>query len=73
MAMMKTRVITYPKEYWPRSYQAFMDALDIVLAEDPESVFIIGYSRAIGSGFLPWNLEPIVPVSEQATLHYAVL
>ncbi len=49
-----------------------MDALNIVLAEDPESAFIIGYSRAIGSGILG-QFEPIVPMKEPTTLYYAVL
>jgi hypothetical protein len=71
--MMKTRLATYPEKYWPKSYQAFMDALDIVLAEDPEAAFIIGYPRALRSEFLPWNLKPIVPMEETTQSYYAVL
>jgi hypothetical protein len=71
--MMKPRLATYPEKYWSKSYKAFMDALDIVLAEEPEAAFIIGYIRALRSTFLPWNLEPIVPMKEPTTPYYAVL
>ena len=73
LAMMKPRLATYPEKYWPKSYKAFMDALDVVLAEDPEAAFIIGYVRALGSTFLPWNLKPLVPMEETTTPYYAVL
>lgn len=73
LAMIKPRIATYPEEYWPKSYQAFMDALDIVLAEDPEAAFILGYVRALRSEFIPWNLEPVVPMEGTTTPYYAVL
>jgi hypothetical protein len=73
LAMMKTRLATYPEEYWPKSYQAFMDALDIVLAEDPEAAFIIGYVRALRSELVSPPLKPLVPMEGQTTPYYAVL
>lgn len=73
LAMMKDRVVTYPEQYWPKSHQAFMDALDIVSQEDPEAVFIIGYPRALRGSYIPWGLEPIVPMEEPSQPAYTAL
>jgi len=66
-------VVAYPDVFWPASYEALKEAVNTVLAEDPTAVYIIGYSRALASGYIPWGLEPVVPMWGQTTPYYADL
>ena len=48
-------------------------SFDGLMKEDEVAVFIQGYPRALGRGFIPWNIEPLVPMEGQTSPHYSVL
>ncbi|MBS7631686.1 hypothetical protein KEJ47_09015, partial [Candidatus Bathyarchaeota archaeon] len=73
LAMMKNRIPNYSKEFWPKSYEEFQKALDTVLAEDSEAVYIVSYPVALGSEYIPFNLKPVVPMYGQIAPYYSVL
>jgi hypothetical protein len=43
------------------------------MKEDEVAVFIQGYPRALRRRFIPWNVEPLIPMEETTCPYYSVL
>jgi len=53
--------------------KGYILSFDGLMKEDEIAVFIQGYPRALGRRFIPWNVEPLIPMKGQTCPYYSVL
>jgi hypothetical protein len=53
--------------------KGYILSFDGLMKEDEIAVFIQGYPRALGRRFIPWNVEPLIPMEGQTCPYYSVL